>query len=168
MWWSVAPKGEQSVLLTNHKLHLDFPDVEECQNLRHHWILVRNDRPLTPSPVRTKMPEQVKKNPLAPWRQKEEQARLYSVYMRPWTLVRSQATKHVPHLADLNQAFPTEQQKVVLCLLGRNIEQAVELPRLSTEKILRSKQNVPTFARAWKWYCVVPQCRTLAWRPEEG
>ena len=77
-----------------------------CKELFQNFVLRKNDRPLVLAPTRTKMPEQVKPNAQVPEYHKEEQGRLYCVYMRPWTLLHALATPHVPHVTDLHYPIP--------------------------------------------------------------
>jgi len=64
------------------------------QFFRHEWVMVLQERPHVPEPAGTPMPE--KRHTV------EERARLLSVYLRPWVLLRCHVTTHVPYLTDLN------------------------------------------------------------------
>ena len=63
-------------------------------SFRHEWIMVLQARPFVPQPSGAPMPD--KRHTV------EERARLLSVYLRPWTLLRCDASTHVPHLTELN------------------------------------------------------------------
>ena len=64
------------------------------ETFRHEWIMVLQARPFVPQPSGAPMPE---KRHTA-----EERARLLSVYLRPWTLLKCDVSSHVPHLTELN------------------------------------------------------------------
>ena len=81
---------------------------------------------MVPAPMRTRMPSQVQC--------KEERGRLYSVYMRPWTLITAFASRHVPHLRFLNVPVP-----VLRCFRLRHKTTPVGQPPRS-------------FAAAWTFY----------------
>ncbi len=77
-----------------------FPDTVQTAKFHHQWILKPRDRPVDPCPQGTPLP----KKGMAP----EENARLCSVYMRPWTLIDEFATAAVPHLRNLNVVQQTQ------------------------------------------------------------
>jgi len=62
--------------------------------LHRRWYLRRRRRPMVPAPANTPLPESQK--------DAEKKARLYSLYMRPWTLMPKWSTPQVPLLADLD------------------------------------------------------------------
>jgi len=71
-----------------------FPEDPVLKVFRHRWVLVRNPRPMVPVFQNTKLPR--------PGYSAEENARLCSVYFRPWTLHKNLAEPpHVPHLLQL-------------------------------------------------------------------
>jgi len=77
-----------------------LPELEEMQSFRHRWILRRRKRPMVPAPSHTPMPDKETT--------KEGKGRLFSLYMRPWVLDRRFASRHVPHIADLDVVFDKE------------------------------------------------------------
>ena len=89
---------------------LEYPP--EVPQLREHYVLLRRTRPVVPAPSCMPMPQCVPRYPESPGRQYEEQCRLYSVYMRPWTLLRSLATVHVPFIAHLNRSMALRQRRL--------------------------------------------------------
>ena len=80
----VALKRDDRILL---------PDLPCLHGLRHRWFWERRKRPVVPVWNFAKMPR-----PSLP---AEENARLLSVYMRPWTLHQATATPSNPLLSDL-------------------------------------------------------------------
>ena len=58
-----------------------YPDAPNLQRFRHEWVLKRRERPVTPAPSAAPMPNFK--------RSKEESARIWSVYLRPWVLSRT-------------------------------------------------------------------------------
>ena len=73
--------------------HITFPDEVALQTFRHRWVLVRHSRPMVPVFVRSRLP--------GSGRTAEENGRLCSVYFRPWTLNKADASASVPHLLQL-------------------------------------------------------------------
>ena len=61
---------------------------------RQSWILVRRDRPVVPCPERTPIPARG-------W-SKEHRAKVFSVYLRPWTLIADEACVDIPYILDLD------------------------------------------------------------------
>ena len=61
---------------------------------RHSWLLIRRQRPVIPCPQQTPLPNKRMS--------KSNRAKIFSVYLRPWTLSRVFADSTVPHLADLD------------------------------------------------------------------
>ena len=85
---------------------------------------------MVPQPESTPMPDHVA--------DKEERAKLYSLYMRPWVLDPSAATEHKPHILDPDKR-PSPQQGG------------------SRRTRMTSKTKPPptaecSFAKAWTWY----------------
>ena len=78
---------------------------------------------MVPSPENTPMPDKQK--------DAEAAARLYSLYMRPWTLDRDLANSEVPHVTDLGQ-IPSAQRV--------------------TGKLFKDKQIKDLLARDYKKY----------------
>lgn len=73
-----------------------MPDIPALQGLRHKWYWERRPRPYVPVWNFAKMPR-----PTLPI---EENARLLSVYMRPWTLNHADVSEHTPLLTDLRSS----------------------------------------------------------------
>ena len=71
-----------------------FPATPETSTLRNYWVLVRRERPLVVEPKSTPL--------LRKGQQHQERGRLLNVYFRPWVLQESQASAHVPHIANLD------------------------------------------------------------------
>ena len=93
----VASDGDGRVLM---------PDLEILHNLRHKWYWKRRFRPHVPVWSYAKVP----KPNLSP----EENARLLSLYMRPWTLNSVDATIQVPLLSKLRVTAHADPQKAAL------------------------------------------------------
>ena len=96
-----APKAGEHYKVRETKCdkYVTFPDAPSTAQLRDHYVLVRNKRPLIPAPTSTPMPKSQKTV--------EERCRILSVYLRPWVLDRSYASEHVPHLVDLHKVIST-------------------------------------------------------------
>ena len=77
-----------------------LPELEGMKSFRHRWILRRRKRPMVPAPSHTPMPDKQST--------KEGKSRLFSLYMRPWVLDRRFASRHVPHITDLDVVFDKE------------------------------------------------------------
>ena len=90
-----APLGASSWVI--------FPDEPELRRFRYEWTLRRNHKPRVPCPESTPLPH--KKNTTA------ERAKYCSLYLRPWVLLRSAASEHVPCLADLDVVPRAPQEK---------------------------------------------------------
>ena len=61
---------------------------------RQSWIIVLRDRPVVPCPEQTPIP-------CRGW-SKERRAKVFSIYLRPWTLVPDEASVDVPYILDLD------------------------------------------------------------------
>ena len=78
-----------------------FPDREcfknnrEYQSLRHSWILVERSYPMVPCAENTPLPNRKQS--------KQQRAKLFSVYLRPWTLIASEANDAKPYIGDLDK-----------------------------------------------------------------
>jgi len=70
-----------------------LPELEALRGLRHRWFWCKRERPYVPVWNFAKLP----RNSLPA----EENCRLLSIYMRPWTLYDQDATTHTPLLTDL-------------------------------------------------------------------
>ena len=57
------------------------PDAPTLHRFRHEWVLKRRARPVAPAPASAPMPGFK--------RSKKENARIFSVYLRPWMLSRT-------------------------------------------------------------------------------
>ena len=125
MWWYIEPKGR---ITPDVPAYHEFPDYAYCQALRAKYWLVRQCRPVVPSPSNTPMPDAVPLTPEHPGQRKESQGKLYSVYMRPWTKIPEFATDHVPLLWNLDR-----------------------IPYVRKRRI-REKQSRTSFSQAWSWY----------------
>ena len=112
----LQPRKEARVILeagTDYKVREEanlqpdivvLPELKEMQSFRHRWILRRRKRPMVPAPTHTPMPDKEAT--------KEGKSRLFSLYMRPWVLDRRFASRHVPHIADLDVVFDKEARAV--------------------------------------------------------
>lgn len=97
MYWEVKRfKKKQGVQDLQGPDELAFPDTPRLQQFRKTWFLHRRHRLRIPTTYRTKLPKARRDS-------KEEQGRLYSVYLRPWTLLEEAASAHVPFLGHLGR-----------------------------------------------------------------
>ena len=81
--------------INDHPDIVVFPAVPPLQgHFRNAWIMTRSKTPLIPAPSSTPLPD--------PSQSPEERARLYSIYLRPWTIYRRFASRSVPLLTDLD------------------------------------------------------------------
>ena len=78
----------------NSSDYICFPDIPATSLLRHAYIMRRQAVHHIPQPEKTPLP----RGGMDP----EERAKLFSVYLRPWTLSDVFASAHVPHLKNLN------------------------------------------------------------------
>ena len=107
-----------------------FPDLPVLETFRHEWILRRCFRPMVPSVEGVRMPDRQS--------EKEGRSRLYSLYLRPWTLAPQHASTHVPHLRDLGRV-------------------PHDLPPMPKRRRLTQKREDPgaearSYEAAWRWY----------------
>ncbi len=86
----IAEEGEDRILL---------PSIAVLGTLRHRWLWSKRPRLHVPTWSYAKVP----RSSLAP----EENARLLSVYMRPWTLSPSDESEHVPLLSRMAEYAPS-------------------------------------------------------------
>lgn len=121
MYWEVK-RYDKDVNRYNLQVpdQVPYPDSPGLEALSSVWYLQKRFCLAVPAPMRTKVPRRDRDGG-------EEAARLYCVYMRPWTLVPEHASYHVPLIEDLDYV-PNRR------LRGKQPEQ----PR--------------TFLAAWKWY----------------
>ena len=118
--------------------YIPFPDEAALQTFRHRWILVRHSRPMVPVFVRSRLP--------GSGRTVEENGRLCSVYLRPWTLNKADASAAVPHLLQLAQiADPALQRPRVP--VTRPTGQ-----RIRGKLASQLERGTPSCARSWDWY----------------
>ena len=101
----VAVEGEDRILL---------PNLPDLYGLRHCWCWEARPRPHLPTWSFAKVPR-LQFSP-------EENARLLSVYMRPWTLRESESTRHNPLLSLLGKC---EQKDTELLPLWQGLPVAV-------------------------------------------
>jgi len=84
-------EGDAQTVVPNERMEsetvLFFPIIPGDIQLRDKWYMRRRKRPMIPAPVHSPMPD----------RQKDAnaKAKVFSVYMRPWTLDRNLATVEV-------------------------------------------------------------------------
>ena len=88
----IAGEHFVSVAATNRII---LPDLPALSKVRHVWVWERRPRPYVPVWSFAKIP----RANISP----QENARLLSIYMRPWTLNPADATKMVPLLTDLGR-----------------------------------------------------------------
>ena len=114
------------------------------------WLLFQRQRPCVPCPERTPLPG--KKDT------KAMKAKLFSIYLRPWTLVHREATVDVPFLTDLDLPLEDWQQQ------ARGVQEngaALKSPApevISTATLLtdalKPKATMRDIRKAWKeYYC---------------
>ena len=140
MWWEVLPRGRVAEeYVQPGSCYVLFPNRPGTEILHEHWILHKRSRPMVPAPGRTRMPEQIAKDPAFPAHAKQERGRLFSVYMRPWTLCSEFACDHVPLLRDLN------------VVPGTAISSDAPRTRMR-KKMLPAWVCRRNFAEAWQWY----------------
>ena len=76
----------------------------QCQQLRNSVLLFSRSRPVVPCPEQTPLPNR--------HLSKQKRSKIFSVYLRPWTLIKSEASADVPYLADLDvciEDFPAAE-----------------------------------------------------------
>ena len=93
--------GEDFVLVPGKLSHDDIlvlprrdTPSQQCEMLRHSWVLVRRKQPCVPCPENTPLPNSKMTA--------EQRSKIFSVYLRAWTMAPSDATAEVPLLCDLN------------------------------------------------------------------
>ena len=97
MYWEMKPFGcGQTMANLDPAKQLLFPDRPELQQLRRAFFLARRFRSRIPAPHQTKLPKPGRDS-------KNEMGRILSIYLRPWTLLKGEASIHVPYLADLDK-----------------------------------------------------------------
>jgi hypothetical protein len=85
----------QDVFLLPPADDLCFEDeaLDAYKLFRQTWVLLRRTRPVVPCPENTPLPRR--------FDSKEKKAIMFSVYLRPWTLIQNYATAEVPYLPEL-------------------------------------------------------------------
>ena len=79
---------------------LCFPEREGFDSnphyhaLRHSWMLVERSYPMVPCAAHTPLPNHRMT--------KQQRAKIFSIYLRPWTLVHSEADAEKPYIVDLD------------------------------------------------------------------
>ena len=66
----------------------------EYETFRHSWILVERSRPVVPCAENTPLPNRKQS--------KHQRAKIFSVYLRAWTLVPEENSADVPYITDLD------------------------------------------------------------------
>ena len=112
---------------------------------------------MVPAPSNTPMPDKQ--------RNAEAKARLYSVYLRPWTLHNDTATPEVPHITNLDELTACREMGEATAGAatahsgGSTLERSMEADAEHRRKRLRGKQkpnesepSIRSFASAWSWY----------------
>ena len=69
------------------------PERVTYEKLRSSWLIVKRETPVVPCPTNTVMPRRNMS--------KEQRAKLFSVYLRPWTLSEKRGSSDVPFAGDL-------------------------------------------------------------------
>ena len=106
--------------------------------LRHKWVWERRPRPHVPVWSFSKIP----KSNISP----EENARLLSVYMRPWTLNPEDSTEIVPLLANLRRVGFSHEE-----IAGPNSAASPKRRRL-TRKSTIDMEEVKSYLLTWQRY----------------
>ena len=133
MWWIAIAKKTRTAAFVDEKLAfvLEFDEnLDYTKELHKDYLLLRRTRPMVPAPMSMPMPSACFSKGLERQERKERQARLSSIYMRPWTMVPQYATPHVPYLGRLH---------IVPDGVGRK---------------RKGKQSGDdrSYAAAWRWY----------------
>ena len=68
---------------------------DKYERFRNSWLLIRRQHPMIPCPQQTPLPSKR----MSKW----NRAKIFSVYLRPWTLSKKISTLVVPYLADLDK-----------------------------------------------------------------
>ena len=71
-----------------------FKNNRDYQTFRHSWILVERSYPMVPCAGNTPLPNRKQS--------KQQRAKILSVYLRPWTLIATEATATKPYIANLD------------------------------------------------------------------
>jgi len=125
-WKVIEPENN-----LHRKDYITYPSYGTILDyFRHEWIMVLQARPHVPRPSGAPMPE--KRHSV------EERARILSVYLRPWVLLRCDVSAHVPYLTQLN----------TVRLWNQNVRDAVR-KRCKTTPVLPEGCS---YRDAWKEY----------------
>ena len=89
-----------------------LPGEGALEDFRHRWMLLRRTRAVVPCPEDTPLPSKR--------HTKEHRAKLFNIYLRPWTLIASQATHRNTEEKDMD----TTQDS------GRQLQESVIHPRV--------------------------------------
>ena len=134
---------------------LFYPNIPGCVQLRRRWYMARRERPMVPAPSNTPMPDKQENA--------EAKSRLYSVYLRPWTLDKAIATSEVPHITDLDDlsnCHSCEGRNATGKSGGGTLDPPDKAEAVFPRRRLRSKQkgdveettSKRSYATAWSWY----------------
>ena len=122
-----------------HPYILVFPNRacggSKYKRFRSNWILLRRIHPVVPCPENTPLPG--KKMKL------EDRSKIFSVYLRPWTLVPDEADMHVPLLTDLKM---TREQWMAADTCHGTCDE------IEKHGLGGSEEGMPTFRSAWRDY----------------
>jgi len=120
-----------------------FPASDNAlSTFRNRWVMVRHCRPMVPIFAHSRLPR--------PSLAADENARLCSVYLRPWTLNKRDVGEHVPHLLQLAQ--PPAIATVVGRRLRAKTSPSLVDPALMSDAPSVCGQQTPSWSAAWKWY----------------
>ena len=113
------------------------PALRELHGLRHCWCWEARPRPYLPTWSFAKVPR--------PQFSPEENARLLSVYMRPWTLRESESTRYNPLLSLLGKCEEREEKTAPLWLDMPHVDpgsaQDGASPRPATRRVVRKEPD---------------------------
>ena len=116
--------------------------VHIYDTLRNSWVIVRRNRPIVPVLEGVPLP--------SPAKPAEENAKYFSVFFRPWTLLHAQTD--IPHMANLAViAYEPERvckEKTLLCDLMRD----ERLPKTTERVLSKPHKSSYNFSRAWDAY----------------
>ena len=122
-WEILAWKGE----ITGDKHNcLCFPPHEGEMQLDKHWYMRRRIPPIVPAPTDTPMPDKQC--------DAEERDKLFSLYLRPWTLSHEKACGEVPHIINLD-VIPKP-----------------DAPRTRVRHKTPPGQGQRSYTASWRWY----------------
>ena len=117
--------------------HIAFPVHELLAKFRHRWVMVRHQRPMVPAFTRSKLPR--------PGLSATENARLCSVYLRPWTLC-SDFDEYVPHLLQLAQLPPFRDP------MPEEERRSNPYGKRIRGKAWATQPPRASWSEAWEWY----------------